>query len=134
MMMTATLQLYMKWLHGELIRILSDFDVIPEEKLIMDIIKGKTYVCEMFEPSKGLLLVIRDGYGWSWSFTPGAGSGYVCHRTQKLIDEWIEKVATMNFPTNIPGQMHFEFVRIMEQFSKMDAATVKKFLAYAEKL
>lgn len=27
-----------------------------------------------------------------------------------------------------------EFVRIMEQFSKMDAATVKKFLEYAEKL
>ena len=27
-----------------------------------------------------------------------------------------------------------EFVRIMEQFSKMDAATVKKFLVYAEKL
>jgi hypothetical protein len=30
--------------------------------------------------------------------------------------------------------MHFEFVRIMEQFSKMDAATMKKFLEYAEKL
>ncbi len=27
-----------------------------------------------------------------------------------------------------------EFVRIMEQFSKMDATTVKKFLEYAEKL
>ncbi len=29
---------------------------------------------------------------------------------------------------------NFEFVRIMEQFSKMDAATMKKFLEYAEKL
>ena len=27
-----------------------------------------------------------------------------------------------------------EFVRIMEQYSKMDAATVEKFLEYAEKL
>ncbi|MCX6984283.1 MAG: hypothetical protein NT118_05950, partial [Lentisphaerae bacterium] len=27
-----------------------------------------------------------------------------------------------------------EFVRIMEQFSKMDAATMKKFLEYAQKL
>ena len=27
-----------------------------------------------------------------------------------------------------------EFVRILEHFSKMDAATVKKFLEYAEKL
>ena len=29
---------------------------------------------------------------------------------------------------------NFEFVRIMEQYSKMDAATVEKFLEYAEKL
>ena len=27
-----------------------------------------------------------------------------------------------------------EFVRLMEQYSKMDAATVKKFMEYAEKL
>ena len=94
------------------IRILSDFNVIPEEELIRDIIKGKIYVCEMFEPRKGLLLVMRNGYGWSWSFTSGTGCGYVCHQTQKLIDEWMEKVATMNFPMNIPGQMRVEFEQI----------------------
>lgn len=91
------------------IRILSDFNVVPEDELLNDIIKGKIYVCEMFEPSKGILLVMRNGYGWSWSFTSGEGSEYVGHQTQKLIDEWIEKVAVMNFPTNIPGQMNFEF-------------------------
>ena len=29
---------------------------------------------------------------------------------------------------------NYEFVRIMEQYSKMDAATVKKFMEYAETL
>jgi hypothetical protein len=91
------------------IRILSDFNVVPEDELLNDIIKGKIYVCEMFEPSKGILLVMRNGYGWSWSFTSGEGSEYVCHQAQKLIDEWIEKVVTMNFSRDISGQMYFEF-------------------------
>ncbi len=29
---------------------------------------------------------------------------------------------------------NYEFVRLMEQYSKMDAATMKKFLEYAETL
>ncbi|HCE42855.1 MAG TPA: hypothetical protein DET40_04855 [Lentisphaeria bacterium] len=92
-----------------IINLTRDYKVELNDEHLSNLITGRTYVLEMLEPSRGLLLVMRKGYGWSWSFSSETGSGDLNHYAQKLVDEWIDKVAGMNINRDIPGQMSLEF-------------------------
>ena len=92
-----------------IINLTRDYKVELNAEHLRNLTAGNTYVLEMLEPSRGLLLVMRNEYGWSWSFSSETGSGDLNHHAQKLVDEWMENVAGMNINRDIPGQMGFAF-------------------------
>ena len=91
-----------------LVDVLSDFNVKLENELMQRIILGKTYVFRVNDPDEALLLVSRDGH-CEWTYDCSMKCGNLCYGMERLIDLWLNRLAQMNYLSDIPGQMWIEF-------------------------
>ncbi len=91
-----------------IVDIMLDYSVKFDVAAVRDVISGRTSAFLLSKPSEGLLLVSRNGTG-GFSYTPRMRHGRLDYTAEKLLDGWISRLEELNFPTDIPGQMHFEF-------------------------